>query len=118
MTTKYFFRTAFVPAACFCTLLLASCFGDKEAIVQEKVAERVIAFKEKKSAECLEALLQTAEQTVDSLLLMEAQNSLNDSLTRLRPGRPFQPQPIQPIDSLTVKPIFDGFGPASRSGGQ
>jgi hypothetical protein len=76
-----------------------------------------MVFKAKKSAECLEALLQTAEHTVDSLLLSEAQNTLNDSLSRLRPGRPFQPAAILPIDSLMVKPIFDEISPASQKGG-
>lgn len=101
---------------CFCPLFL-SCNRDKESIVQEKVAERVSAFIEKELAECRESLLQTAEKTVDSLLLLEAQNALNDSLARLRPGRPFQPAAIPPIDSLTVQPILNGIQPASKTGG-
>lgn len=100
----------------FCLLIL-SCNQDKEAIVQAKVAERVNAFKAKKSMECRESLFEKAEKTVDSLLLAEAQNALNDSLARMRPGRPFQPPAVLPIDSLKVSPIFDGFGPASRTGG-
>ena len=98
-------------------LCLAACKQDVEAIVQAKVAERVAEFKAKKSAECLETLHQTAEHTVDSLLLTDAQNALNDSLARLRPGRPLQPAAIPAIDSLSVKPIFDGIRPASRTGG-
>ncbi|MFN0214237.1 MAG: hypothetical protein ACKVT2_08275 [Saprospiraceae bacterium] len=88
-------------------LVFASCEGDKEAVIQAKVAERVEAFRAKKVAECRDALLQSAERIVDSLLLSEAQNALNDSLARLRPGRPFQPAVIPPIDSLQVKPIFN-----------
>jgi len=101
----------------FCLLLLTSCGSDQEAIVQQQVAERVMAFKVRKNAECREALLDTAERTVDSLLLTEAQNALNDSLARLRPGRPFQPAVIPPIDCLKVKPIFDGIRPASGTRG-
>lgn len=86
---------------------LAACTQDKEAIVQAKVAERVSYFKSQKSAECRERLLATAEKTVDSILLAEAQQSLLDSLARLRPNRPFQPPKVNPIDSLTVKPIFN-----------
>ncbi|MDO8969109.1 MAG: hypothetical protein Q7U74_00380 [Saprospiraceae bacterium] len=100
----------------FCLLFLA-CNGDQESIVQEKVAERVSAFKRKKNLECQETLLQTAEQIVDSLLLTDAQSALNDSLTRLRPGRPFLPPAIPPIDSLKVAPIFEGGRPASQTGG-
>ena len=95
----------------FCFLFLGSCEGDKEAIVQTKVAERVNEFKLKKRSECRETLFQLAERTVDSLLLTDAQNALNDSLARLRPGRPFQPAVIPPIDSLKVKPLFDGNRP-------
>ena len=94
-----------------------SCNQDNETLVQQKVAERVDDFKAKKSLECRETLLQTAEHTVDSILLTEAQNALNDSLSRLRPGRPYQPAAILPIDSLTVKPIFEGLRPASKTGG-
>ncbi len=117
MTAKNIFQIALGPLGCLCLLLQASCSGDNEVIVQEKVAERVMVFKAKKRAECLETLLQTAEHMVDSLLLTEAQNALNDSLARLRPGRPFQPAAILPIDSLTVKPIFERIRPSSGTGG-
>jgi len=88
-------------------LFCSACYGDTEAVVQEKVSERVTVFKAKKSIECRIAMLERAERIVDSLLLTEAQNSLNDSLARRRPGRPYQPPAIPPIDSLKVKPIFD-----------
>jgi hypothetical protein len=90
----------------FFHLALSSCNRDKEAIVQEKVAERVEVFVRKKREDCREALMQQAERTVDSLLLAEAQSALSDSLARSRPGRPFQPAPVPPIDSLKVQPIF------------
>ncbi|MDX1910577.1 MAG: hypothetical protein SFV22_03780 [Saprospiraceae bacterium] len=96
----------------------AACGRDKEQIVREKVAERVEAFNKKKREECREALLETAEERVDSLLLMEAQNALNDSLARARPGRPFQPPAVPPIDSLKIQPIFNGIEPASSTGGR
>lgn len=101
---------------CLCAVLLVACGGDKEALVQSKVAERLADFNAKEIAECRESLLQIAERTVDSLLLLEAQNALNDSLSRLRPGRPYQPPKVLPIDSLEVKPIFDGIQPASKTG--
>jgi hypothetical protein len=64
-------------------------------------------FRRKKSAECRQSLLMKAEKKVDSLLLAEAQQALQDSLARLRPFKPNQPPPIPAIDSLTVKPLFD-----------
>ena len=85
---------------------MAGCGPDRAAIVQEKVAERVTTFREKKNAECREALLRDVEQIVDSLLLEEAKMELSDSLARMRPSKPFKPVPLPPIDSLPVKPLF------------
>jgi len=87
--------------------LFFACGKDKESIVQERVGERVSAFKKKKLLECQETLLQTAESMVDSMLLAMAQSELRDSLARSRPNRPLQPPAIPPIDSLDVRPIFD-----------
>ena len=91
-----------------------ACGPDKEAIILEKVSEREAAFRQKKLAECRTLLLAEAEQTVDSLLLLEAISDLSDSLARLRPGKPAKPAPVLPIDSLTVKPLFE---PASSTRG-
>ena len=86
---------------------LAGCRSDKGKVIGEKVAERVAAFREKESAKCREALLADAEHIVDSLLQAEALADVSDSLSRIRPVRPFKPQPVLPIDSLTVKPLFE-----------
>ncbi len=88
-------------------ILLAGCSRDKEAIVQAKVQERVSAFREKQLADCYAALRRDAEHRVDSLLLAEARGALEDSLARMRPFKPVQPPPVLPIDSLSVRPIFD-----------
>lgn len=114
---KSYFLSFLVFFAAAALLMCTACRQDREQIVQEKVAERVAAFTKKKSEECREALLETAEEQVDSLLLMEAQNALNDSLARARPGRPFQPPAVPPIDSLKIQPIFNGIEPASSTGG-
>jgi hypothetical protein len=109
-----------LPSLLLGALALLICFAcgrDKEEIVREKVAERVDQFTKKKNEECREALLQLAEKTVDSLLLTEAQRALQDSLARTRPGRPFQPPPVPPIDSLRIQPIFNGVQAASPTGG-
>lgn len=93
---------------------LNACGSDKEVIINQKVSERVNAFREKKKAECQFILLAEAEKIVDSLLLAEAMMELSDSLT-LRPAKPVKPAPLPPIDSLPVQPIFE---PASSTGGK
>lgn len=102
---------AYIPALRFpllvALLFVSGCREDKAEIIRQKVAENVQDFRQKKMLECREILLREAEEIVDSLLLTEATNSLNDSLSRLRPFRPVQPPPIPPIDSLTVKPLFN-----------
>ncbi len=85
---------------------LSACGSDKEVIINQKVKERVNAFRVKKNTECQFLLLAEAEQIVDSLLLAEAKMELNDSLT-LRPVKPVKPAPLPPIDSLPVQPIFE-----------
>lgn len=87
--------------------IVAGCGSDKEAIIREKVEERVTAFRAKENAKCRETLLAEAAHIVDSLLLNEALTGVSDSLARLRPVRPLKPQPVPPIDSSPVKPLFD-----------
>ena len=96
-------KSLLIAISFFCTV---GCGPDKEAIILEKVAERVEVFRAKKNAECRQALLSDAEQIVDSLLLEEAMMELSDSLARSRPGRPSKPAFLPPIDSLPVKPLF------------
>ena len=93
-----------------------ACEGDKERIIQQKVAENVRDFRKKKSLECRDLLLREAEEIVDSLLLTEATEAMSDSLARLRPGRPVQPPPIPPIDSMSVRPLFDLLPPIPDTG--
>lgn len=97
-----------IPA--IAALLLFCCWGcgrDTEAVVQQSVAERVAAYRIKQEAECRSALLARAEKMADSLLILEAIRDINDSLQRIRPGRPGRPAIIPPIDSAAVKPLFD-----------
>ncbi len=90
-------------AAALCGLM--GCGPDKEEIIQKKISERVTEFRTKKSKECIDGLLADAEKIVDSLLLEEAKQQLNDSLMRMRPSRPLQPVDVPAIDSATVAPI-------------
>lgn len=85
-----------------------ACGKEKERTIQTKVAERVAEFRKKEREKCRLSLLQEAGKVVDSLLLHEALDEVNDSLARLRPFRPVKPVDIPPIDTSAVRPIFDG----------
>lgn len=91
------------------------CKSDKNMTVREKVAERITSFREKKMRECNVSLFNEAEKIVDSILLSEAMMELNDSLIRLRPIKPSKPDPLQPLDSLLVAPIFKSASPSSKN---
>lgn len=91
-------------------LLWWQCQEDKTALIAQKVQERVSEFREKKKQECRLALLQKAEKTVDSLLLAEARQALQDSLGRMRPFRPTQPPDVPAIDSSGIAPLFKDSG--------
>jgi hypothetical protein len=91
----------------FAVVCMFSCSRKKERLVQETVAQRVAAFREKETAKCRAELLVQAEQIVDSLLLHEALSDVQDSLKQLRPFKPVPPAVIAPIDSLKIKPIFE-----------
>ncbi|MBK9336014.1 MAG: hypothetical protein IPM98_05305 [Lewinellaceae bacterium] len=91
-------------------LALFACGGNKERIVQEKIAERVSEFRKKETERCRAALLADAGRIADSLLLYEALGEVNDSLRNRLPFKPVKPAHIAPMDSLPVKPIFDSTG--------
>jgi hypothetical protein len=86
---------------------MTGCGPNRQQIIQQKIDQMVNDYQKKKKAECRASLLLQAEKTVDSMLLAEAQMILRDSLNRARAGKPDEPVPIQPIDSLAVKPIFE-----------
>jgi len=87
-----------------------ACSGDKERIVQEKVAEQVAEFRKKEAPKCRTSLLAEAGRIADSLLLYEALEEVNDSLRNRHPFRPIKPPGIPPIDSAAVKPLFEENG--------
>jgi len=87
-------------------LFVLGCRTDTDEVVRQKVSERVTAFRKKKSAECRDELLSTAEAIADSLLLEEAKASLGDSLSLTRPFKPLKPAPVPAIDTSPVRPLF------------
>lgn len=91
----------------FLWLAASGCRPDKSRIVRERVDERVLVFRTRESLKCREMLLSEAEQIVDSLILLEAQQSLRDSMLRIRPVKPFRPGDVPPVDTAEVKPLFD-----------
>ena len=87
-------------------MVFVQCQEDKSALIAQKVQEKVQEFREKKKHECRQTLLMKAERMVDSLLLAEARQSLQDSLSRMRPFRPTQPPDVPAIDTSKIAPLF------------
>ncbi len=103
-----FFQTGVL----FCFVVLGSmgCKKDNSRIINARVEERVNVVRVKKMEECRAQLYAEANKVVDSLMLAEAQAGLNDSLLNRRPGKPYKPAPIPPVDTLPVKPLFKPDG--------
>ena len=100
----------FLLSICLFSHFLVSCHEDRDKIIAEKVAERLEEYRKKKMDDCLQNLYEKAEKLVDSLLLEEAKEALQDSLSKMKPFKPLQPPDVLPIDSEEVKPIFQGSG--------
>ncbi len=80
---------------------------DKEAVIEEKVQERLNSFKRVIMAKCKKAVLEEAGAMADSIILERAK-ALKDSLPRpLKPSRPEQPDILELKDSLTLAPFLD-----------
>ena len=101
-----FFRKGYWYLMLFLCCGATGCVENKDKIIADKVQERLSEYRKKRTDDCRSGILSKAEKKVDSLLLAEAQQALQDSLGRQRPFRPVQPPPVLPIDTLTVKPLF------------
>lgn len=107
--SKMFFNSFIISS------LSTSCNEAKTETIQAKIRERVEDYRQERQAQCRESLLQEAEKIVDSLLLAEATQEIQDSLNRNRPGRPVQPPDVPAIDSSPVLPLFQQPKPASST---
>jgi hypothetical protein len=95
---------------CCAIVLSTGCKKDNNRTINARVEERVHAVRVKKMEECRLELFAEANKLVDSLMLAEARAGLNDSLLNRRPGKPYKPAPIAPVDSSPVGPIFKPDG--------
>ncbi|MFN4081983.1 MAG: hypothetical protein ACK4NS_13875, partial [Saprospiraceae bacterium] len=90
-----------------CLLWNWACRPDVERIVRARVDEQVLVARKKAQERCNEDLYAEAERIADSILLYGSRPSWADSLDLGRPARPIAPPRMAPIDSATVRPIFE-----------
>lgn len=80
---------------------------DIDAVIAEKVEERLNEFESIINRRCRERAMEEAGLLADSIIIEQARRK-KDTLSRpLRPLRPDQPELLQLKDSLELAPLFD-----------
>lgn len=80
---------------------------DIDAVIAEKVQERLTEFESIVNRRCRDRALEEAGLMADSIIIEEARRK-KDTLDRpMRPLRPDQPALLQLKDSLELAPLFD-----------
>lgn len=95
----------------FFSCLLWSCESvthiDAEAVIEEKVQERLDKFKRILFDKCKKEVLEKAELQADSIIFERAK-ALRDSIDKpFRPMRPNEPEKLELQDSLELAPLFE-----------
>ena len=106
MSRIRFFYILLIP------LFLVSCKDDRneravEALIQEKLEERLTDYEEILMRKCREEILAQAGKIVDSILISEARLA-KDTLDRpAKPERPEKPDIKTVLDSTPIAPIIE-----------
>ncbi|MEL7220175.1 MAG: hypothetical protein AAGJ93_02585 [Bacteroidota bacterium] len=80
---------------------------DTEAVIEEKVQERLAEFKRVIDLRCRDKVMEEAGLIADSLVLLQARLK-KDTLQRpVKPLRPDEPELKTLNDSLPLKPLFE-----------
>lgn len=93
------------------SLLFVSCKDERnaravEALVQEKLQERLTEYERILVKKCQDEILAEASKIVDSILIKEAKLS-KDTLNRpAKPAKPGKPNIITVLDSTPIAPIL------------
>ena len=85
-------------------------FSPDDPEVQVDVQERIKAFKRKKRKECQIELMEEVDAKVDTILMFNKNDYLiQDNIIPIpdKPGRPEQPEMIEPKDSTPLQPLID-----------
>jgi len=103
----------------FLGLFFATCESathiDKDAVIEEKVQERLDNYKRIIFKKCRNKILEEASVLADSIILERAK-MLKDSLQRPpKPTRPEKPALLELKDSLNLAPLFEPANPSTAS---
>lgn len=100
----------FIPLLLFLSLFTAcesATHVDIDAVIAEKVQERLVEFENIINRRCKDRALEEAGLLADSIIIEQARRK-KDTLDRpIKPLRPDQPELLQLKDSLELGPLFD-----------
>ncbi|MEL6655382.1 MAG: hypothetical protein AAFP77_02905 [Bacteroidota bacterium] len=80
---------------------------DIDAVIEEKVQERLDEFRRVINERCEAKALEEAGMLADSIIIAQARLKQDTSNRPPRPLRPDQPEPMTLEDSLELAPLFD-----------
>ena len=110
-------RTAcYIIQVLLLTSFLSTCSSpseiDVDAVIHEKVTERLASFKQVLEQNCRDKVYEEAGLIADSIILEYAKMKKDTNYRPLRPLRPEQPEFQVLEDTLLLEPLFDTIVPS------
>lgn len=81
----------------------------EKELVQQKLQERIDAYRNTKLKKCKSDAYKEAAKQVDSILIARARAERATQIERpAKPSKPTRPDKLQPKDNTEVKPLIEG----------
>ncbi len=92
-------------------LILAGCqeevIVDRQKIMDDYIQKKLDDFESLRNTSCVKEAYRIATKEVDSLLIARAKMNRNQKEKPIIPPKPAKPTILRPLDSASVKPIFE-----------
>ena len=111
MRRKYTFGLIFSVAIIFSGCITRQEYSEEEmqALVDEALEFKLTDYRNTKIRRCEEALLQAAQEAVDSILFSESQSKIDSSLVPTFIPKPTRPEIKVIPDTRPILPLFDSI---------
>ena len=80
---------------------------DRQKMMDDYVQKKLDDFESLRNTACMKEAYQIATKEVDSLLIARAKMNRSQKEKPIIPPKPAKPTILQPLDSASVKPIFE-----------